>query len=127
MEAPTFPEIYGDLPDHKIIEDPQSRMRSWKREKALRSRQNHQVAAADALRKAQIKNANQHYEYEVRRAEAQYCEDFVDCDAISIMKAPRVEKSMLTARSSSIVASSFARSAATSEIPVLKLDDKLIR
>ena len=54
-------------------EDARFRTENHKRKRSLLCRKDYQVAAADALRKAQIRNANQHYLYESRRAEGDYC------------------------------------------------------
>lgn len=54
-------------------EEARFRTENYKRKRSLLYRKDYQVAAADALRKAQIRNANQHYLYEVRRAEGDYC------------------------------------------------------
>lgn len=43
-----------------------------KRARSLLVRKDSQIAAAEAMRKAQIRNANQHYQYELRRAEGSH-------------------------------------------------------
>lgn len=131
-------------------QDRKDGLESLKRKRSITIRKENQIAAADAIRKIQIKSINQHFQFEVQKAEgiqiwlcqwhplvdiwysllfipAHFGADldgYDDNNITDISKEQRIGESV---RPISYIAASLMRFTATNDASTLKLQDDLIR